>query len=103
MFRAICQSGGVAGFNHCAPFVGTQPDLDTVCDHILHFLELDPEGKHIALGGDLDGCDQLPDGFDGVQSYPAMAQQLLRRGVSEEILRNIYWENALGVMDACCL
>ena len=103
MFRAICQSGGVAGFNHCAPFVGTQPDLDTVCDHILHFLELDPEGKHIALGGDLDGCDQLPDGFDGVQSYPAMAQQLLQRGVSEEILRNIYWENALGVMDACCL
>ena len=103
MFRAICQSGGVAGFNHCAPFVGTQPDLDTVCDNILHFLELDPEGKHIALGGDLDGCDELPAGFDGVQSYPAMAQQLLRRGVSEEILRNIYWENALGVMDACCL
>ena len=103
MFKAICQSGGVAGFNQCAPFVGKAPDLDSVCDHILHFLELDPEGKHIALGGDLDGCDELPVGFDGVQSYPAMAQRLLQRGVSEEILRNIYWENALGVMDACCM
>ena len=103
MFRAICESGGVAGFNQCAPFVGEKPDLDTVCDHILHFLEIDPEANHIALGGDLDGCDELPEGFDGVQSYPAMAQRLLARGVSEEMVQKIYWENALGVMDACCI
>jgi membrane dipeptidase len=103
MFRAICQSGGVAGFNQCAPFVGQKPNLDTVCDHILHFLEIDPEGKHIALGGDLDGCDEFPEGFDGVQSYPAMAQRLLDRGVDERILMNIYWNNALGVMETCCM
>lgn len=98
MFRAICETGGTAGFNQCAPFVGEKPDLDTVCDHILHFLELDPEGRHISLGGDLDGCDVLPDGFDGIQSYPAMAQRLLERGVGEKILANIYWNNAMGVM-----
>ncbi|MBP3304976.1 MAG: membrane dipeptidase [Oscillospiraceae bacterium] len=103
MFRAICESGGVAGFNQCAPFVGESPDLDTVCDHILHFLEIDPEGNHIAIGGDLDGCDELPAGFDGVQSYPAMARRLLERGLNEELVRKIYWENALGVMDACCM
>ena len=102
MFRAICQSGGMAGYNQCAPFVGEKPNLDTVCDHILHFLELDPEGEHIALGGDLDGCDELPEGFDGVQSYPAMAAKLLARGVDDTILRKIYWENALGVMETCC-
>lgn len=99
MFRAICQTGGVAGFNQCAPFVGTKPDLDTVCDHIFHFLELDPLGEHIALGADLDGCDELPVGFDGIQSYPAMAQRLLERGAGEEIVRNIYWNNAMGVME----
>lgn len=103
MFRAICECGGVAGFNQCAPFVGEKPDLDTVCDHILHFLEIDPEGTHIALGGDLDGCDELPLGFNGVQDYPKMAQRLLDRGVGSEIVRKIYWENALGVMDACCM
>ena len=102
MFRAICQSGGVAGFNQCAPFVGEKPNLDTVCEHILHFLELDPQGSHIALGGDLDGCDELPEGFDGVQSYPAMAVKLLEHGVDEKILHKIYWENALGVMETCC-
>ncbi|MBE6975839.1 MAG: hypothetical protein E7439_01395 [Ruminococcaceae bacterium] len=103
MFKAIMETGGVAGFNQCAPFVGENPDLNTVCDHILHFLELDPDGSHIALGGDLDGCDELPDGFDGVQSYPAMAQKLLERGVDETILHKIYWENALGVMEKCCM
>ena len=103
MFRAICESGGVAGFNQCAPFVGSKPNLDTICDHILHFLELDPEGDHIALGGDLDGCDVLPEGFTGIESYPAMAAKLLERGVGEQIVRKIYWENALGVMESCCM
>lgn len=103
MFRAIMETGGVAGFNQCAPFVGDKPNLDTICDHILHFLELDPDGRHIALGGDLDGCEELPEGFDGVQSYPAMAARLLERGVDEKLLYNIYWNNALGVMEKCCM
>ena len=103
MFKAICQIGGVAGFNQCADFIGDAPDLDTACDHFLHFLELDPEGDHIALGGDLDGCDELPAGFDGVQSYPKLAERLLTRGVDEKILRKIFWENALEVLDRCCM
>ena len=99
MFLAICRTGGVAGFNQCDAFVGQDPDLDTVCDHILHFLELDPSGKHIALGGDLDGCDKLPKGFEGIQSYPDMADRLVRRGVGEDTVMDIFWNNALGVME----
>ncbi|MCI6936737.1 MAG: dipeptidase, partial [Clostridiales bacterium] len=94
MFRAICETGGVAGYNTCAEFTGENPDLDTVCDHILHFMELDPEGKHIALGGDLDGVETMPDGFDGVQSYPALARHLLNRGLTEQNVMDIFWNNA---------
>lgn len=103
MFRAICQTGGVAGINQYAAFVGEAPDLDTVCDHICHWLELDPDGLHIALGGDLDGCDCLVDGFEGIQSYPALAQRLLDRGLTQQMVRNIYWNNAMGVMEQCCM
>ena len=98
MFRAICQTGGVAGINQYAEFLGEQPTLDTVCDHIFHFMELDPSGKHIALGGDLDGCEQLSQGFEGIQSYPALAQRLLERGMNEENIRDIFWNNALNVL-----
>ena len=102
MFRAICRTGGVAGFNQYTSFVGDTADLDKACEHFLHFLELDPEGKHIALGGDLDGCDELPVGFEGVQDYPKLAQRLLERGLSEQMVYNIFWNNTLGVIDRCC-
>ena len=98
MFRAICRTGGVAGINQYAEFLGEHPTLDTVCDHVLHLLELDPDGKHIALGGDLDGCEQLAEGFEGLQSYPALARRLLERGLGEETIRDIFWNNALNVL-----
>ena len=98
MFRAICETGGVAGYNTCREFTGEPSDLDTICDHILHFMELDPDGKHIALGGDLDGVDAMPDGFEGVQSYPALARKLLDRGLTEENVMDIFWNNAIRVL-----
>lgn len=103
MFRAIVETGGVAGFNMCAEFTGENPTLDTACDHIFHFMELAPSGKHIALGGDLDGIDHMPAGFAGVQDYPAFAERLLQRGLDEHTVENIFWHNALGVMENCCM
>ena len=98
MFRAICETQGVAGYNTCREFTGEPSDLDTICDHILHFMELDPSGKHIALGGDLDGVDTMPDGFEGVQSYPKLAQKLISRGLTQENVIDIFWNNAIRVL-----
>ena len=89
--------------NLYSQFVGNDPDLDTVCDHVFHFLDLDPSGKHIALGGDLDGCDSLPSGFEGIQDYPKLAQKLLDRGLSEQTVSDIFWNNAVGVIEKCCI
>ena len=97
MFRAICRTGGVAGINQFGEFLGEAPTLDTVCDHIFHFLDLDPTGKHIALGGDLDGCEKLSQGFEGVQSYPILAARLVERGLDEGMVRDIFWNNARNV------
>lgn len=98
MFRAICETEGVAGYNVCAEFTGEQPTVDTICDHIFHFMELDPSGKHIALGGDLDGITNMPAGFEGVQSWPVLAQKLMERGLDEKTVKNIFWNNGIEVM-----
>lgn len=99
MFRAIVSTGGLAGYNACDEFTGENPTIDTICDHIIHFLELDPSGKHIALGGDLDGIDHMPAGFEGVQSWPKVADRLMERGVTEDMVMDIFWNNAIGVME----
>ena len=103
MFMEICNTGGVAGINLYSDFLGKDPDLDAVCNHIFHFLNLDSSGTHIALGGDLDGCDWLPNGFSGIQDYPSLADKLLSRGLDEKTVYNIFWNNAMGVMKKCCM
>lgn len=103
MFLQISKTGGVCGINLYADFIGDNASLDSVCDHILHFMELDTSGKHIALGGDLDGCDTLPAGFNGINDYNALANALLARGLNAENIGDIFWNNALGVMKKCCI
>lgn len=103
MFRAICNSGGVTGINLYPNFLGENPTVDTICDHIFHFLDMDPEAKHISLGGDLDGIDCLPDGIYGIQDYTKISDRLLERGLNEDMVRNIFWNNAVGVFKECCM
>ena len=102
MFCAICSSGGVVGINLFPDFLGDNATIDTACDHILHFLELDPEGTHISLGGDLDGVDYLPKDFSGIQDYSKLSDRLLQRGLTEEMVYRIFWSNAIEVFRRCC-
>ena len=100
MYLCLVQTGGTAGINLCAPFIRESgADLDATCDHIIRMLQIDPSGEHVSLGGDLDGCDELPAGFEGIQSYNLLADRLLERGLDEKTIRNIYWNNTMGVMD----
>lgn len=103
MFKAICATGGVAGLNVFKTFVGGTEDVDALCDHAIHWLKLDEDGAHIALGGDLDGCDALVDGFDGVQSYTVLFDVMIKRDISSNIIERIFWKNAVEVMRRCCM
>lgn len=97
-FMQIVKTGGVAGINLYSAFLGEKPTIDTICDHIFHFLALDPTGKSIALGGDLDGCDELPSGFTGIQDYSKLSGRLLERGLKEDTVMDIFWNNALRLL-----
>lgn len=101
-FQAICQTGGVVGLNLFTGFLGEEPvTLEAACNHILHWLELGGE-KNVALGGDLDGCDSLPLDFAGVEDYPALARALEVRGVPASVLKDLFWNNAMRVLQSCC-
>ena len=103
MYLAVCRSGGTVGINLYSEFLGEDPDLDTVCDHVFHFINISGSDRHVSLGADFDGCSQLPMGISGVQDYPRLAERLLQRGLTEISVRNIFWNNALGVIDRCSM
>lgn len=102
-FRAICESGGVAGINLCAPFLGAEPvTMETICDHVVHWMEIGG-AKHIALGGDLDGCSELPEDFTGIDCWPKVAAALMGRGLSNNEIQDIFWNNAMRTWRKCCM
>ena len=90
-FRAIRDSGGVAGLNLYLHFVG-QPTMDALVAHVEHFLALDGE-KTLCLGGDLDGCEALAAGMAGMQDVPKLYEALKARGYGDALLEDIFWNN----------
>ena len=96
MFKAIRDSGGVAGLNMYEDFIGGAHTLDDAVRHVDHFMELDG-AKALALGGDWDGCE-LAFGWTGVQDLPALWDALAERGYDRACLEDIFFNNWLRVL-----
>ena len=102
MFRQIVATGGTAGLNMFARFLtdGETCTMDDVLRHVDHFLSLDG-AHHIALGGDLDGCDRMPAPMTGVDDYRVLIQALLDHGLSEQTVADICYHNLMEVFRTC--
>ena len=50
----------------------------------------------IGLGTDFDGIDDPPKDFADVSYFPKLAEELLRRGHSDEEVRGVLGENFLA-------
>ena len=88
---------GVATWSDANPApVATIADVADHIDHIRRVAGVD----HVGLGGDFDGVGSLPDGLTGVETYPALLADLMRRGWSEADIRKLAGENVLRVMRA---
>lgn len=98
MFRAIRDHGGTAGLNLYAAFLGEENvTIETALRHIDHFLDLGGE-KTLAIGGDLDGCEALPEGMHGIQDVHLIREALEVRGYAEELLDDIFYNNLMRVI-----
>lgn len=71
--------------------------LAHVADHI-DYIRARIGSKHIGIGGDYDGIPLLPQGLEDVSMYPDLFAELLRRGYSDEELKDIAGRNLLRVM-----
>ena len=90
--RAIADTGGLVGLNLYVPFLGKVADFETLLRHLEHMLDLCGTNK-VCLGGDLDGCDVLPDGFRDVSSYRDFYSYLSARGYDDSLLDGIFYNN----------
>ena len=98
--KALFQAGGYVGINFYPYFLADngRADLDTVCDHALHMLELGGEG-HIGFGSDFDGIERKPEGLSGPQDFPALFAALRRRGVTEAQIEAMAGKNLMAYYD----
>lgn len=92
--RAIAQTGGTVGLNLYPPFLGEGADFELLLRHLEHMLTVCGE-EHVALGGDLDGCDVLADGFRSVADYPKFYEYLLACGYDAPLLEKVFFTNLL--------
>ena len=80
---------------HPAPAVSVTQIADHI-DHIVKRIGVD----HVGVGGDFDGMDEGPKGFEDVSAYPNLFTELARRGYAQADLEKIASRNMLRVLRA---
>jgi len=71
--------------------------VSDVADHIEHAARI-AGYDHVGIGGDLDGITNTVTGLGGVDQYPNLFAELIRRGWSDANLAKLAGSNILRVM-----
>lgn len=97
----LSERNGIFGINFCPAFL---PD----CGNDAHGFEqiyrvVDYTLQHfgdsiIAIGSDFDGIATTPRGVDGPQIFPQLATYLKDRGIGRASIENLFFRNALRVI-----
>jgi membrane dipeptidase len=70
-----------------------------VADHIEHIRDV-AGVENVGIGGDFDGVPFLPEGLEGVEGYPSLFAELIRRGWSDRDLALLAGGNLLRALRA---
>jgi microsomal dipeptidase-like Zn-dependent dipeptidase len=93
-FRAALVAGSEEAMQAYAAAVAEipRPALDTVVEHVRHAIKLGGEDS-VGLGGDLDGVEVLPAGFDGAGDYPRISRLLRESGLKPSQVDKVCYGN----------
>jgi membrane dipeptidase len=72
-------------------------DLSVIADHIEHIARIAGH-DNVGIGSDFDGVPYLPQRLDGVEDYPALFVELMRRGWSDANLAKLAGGNLLRAL-----
>jgi membrane dipeptidase len=71
--------------------------LVQAADHIEHVRQV-AGADHVGLGSDFDGIEDAPAGLDGVDKYPSLLVELMKRGWTDSDIAKLAGGNVLRVM-----
>ena len=71
--------------------------VSAVADHIEHVVKIAGH-DHVGIGGDLDGIPYGVEGLSGVEGYPLLFAELIRRGWSDRNLAKLAGGNVLRAL-----
>jgi membrane dipeptidase len=101
--NAIKNSGVMAGVylekKYKDDYENMRAPFSLLFDHIDYIVKL-VGVDYVGLGSDFDGIDSAPVGLDGVEDYPKITEELLKRGYSKKDVRKILGGNFLRVFKA---
>ena len=76
-----------------------RPPLSLLLDHLDYIVKL-VGVDHVGMGSDFDGINSSPQGLDGVEDFPKITEELVKRGYSKKDIRKILGGNLLRVFAA---
>lgn len=97
--KILIEKQGLMGINFCEYFLGTKCDdgFEAVYRHISHVLDLGGEDI-LSIGSDYDGCPMNPE-LKGIEKLPDLREYLLKKGLADETIENIFFKNAYKVFE----
>jgi membrane dipeptidase len=78
---------------------GLRPPLSLLLDHLDYIVKL-VGVDYVGLGSDFDGVNSLPAGLDGVEDFPKITDELVKRGYSKKDIRKILGGNFIRAFTA---
>nr|XP_034974659.1 dipeptidase 2-like [Zootoca vivipara] len=99
ILQLLKANNGIVMVTFHAKIVGCDNDavgISTVADHFDH-IKTTIGSEYIGIGGDYDGVTKYPEGLEDVSKYPALIEELLKRGWGEEELAGVLRQNFLRV------
>ncbi len=76
-----------------------RPPLSLLLDHLDYIVKL-VGVDYVGLGSDFDGVNSLPAGLEGVEDFPKITEELVKRGYTKKEIRKILGGNFLRMFAA---